>query len=207
MCLTTIPCTSGDRHATVIIPRGITQVSVLGSDLDLAMAFTLEAFSVALVGVAGAGDRTGSIARLIRILTFSIITAMRDAGIELLIPGRTIRAIGLESPIRIVRSFNATAEFHRLAANPVSDDLADNLMRRKQADGIILARGVLPARVRNAATAPVQPIIVEAADTIQTRQPAAAIAETALCPAIAPAQPITEAVATAQVRPPAAVPT
>ena len=191
---------------TVIIPLGITRISVL--DSDSALAFILEAFSGAFIGVVGGGGQTGIIARSIRTITFSIITVTADTDIDMAPPGLTIPAIGRESTIRIVRSINATAEFQWREADRVSRGLAGNYMRlgsttrrpepmwRKPAAGAILASRGSPAKVRNAATALLQPIM-EAADTARILPTAEATAETVPFPAIASAPPMAAAADTA----------
>src|SRR5262245_57190319 len=140
---------SGDRPSTVIIPLGITRISVL--DSDSARAFILEAFFGAFIGVVGGGDQTGIIARSIRTVTSSIITVTADTDIDMAPPGLTIPSIGRASTIRIVRSVNATAEFQGCKADRVSRGLTGNQMRlgsttrdpkpirRKQAAGAALA--------------------------------------------------------------------
>src|SRR5439155_13016403 len=200
--LTTILLIFGDRHSTVILPVGITRISVL--DSDSALAFILEAFSGAFIGVVGGGGQTGIIARSIRTITFSIITVTADTDIDMAPPGLTIPAIGRESTIRIVRSINATAEFQWREADRVSRGLAGNHMRlgsttrrpepmwRKPAGGAILASRGSPAKVRNAATALLQPIM-EAADTARVLP----TAEPARCPAIASTRTMAAAADTA----------
>src|SRR5262245_3795556 len=182
---------SGDRPSTVIIPLGITRISVL--DSDSALAFILEAFSGAFIGVVGGGGQTGIIARSIRTITFSIITVTADTDIKMAPFGLTILAIGRESTIRIVRSLNATAEFQWRDADRVSRGLAGNHMRlgsttrrrkpmrSKVAAGAVLASRASPAKVRNAATALLQPLM-EAADTARIPPTAEATAETAPFP-------------------------
>src|ERR1019366_2624054 len=67
------------------------------------------------------------------------------------------------------------------------------VMQRKRAVGIISARlGPLAGRVLKAATAPLRPM-VEAAPTARVRRTAAATAQTAARPAIAPARRMEEA--------------
>src|SRR5262245_54050388 len=218
---------SGDRPSTVIIPLGITRISVL--DSDSALAFILEAFSGAFIGVVGGGGQTGIIARSIRTITFSIITVTADTDIEMAPFGLTILAIGTESTIRIVRSLNATAEFQwredrvsrglagnhmrlgsttrrrkpmrsKLAAGVVLASRARNHMRlgsttrcfepmwSKVAAGAVLASRGSAAKVRNAATALLQPIM-EAANTARVLP----TAEPARCPAIASPRPMAAA--------------
>src|SRR5439155_15139100 len=209
--LTTILLIFGDRHSTVILPVGITRISVL--DSDSALAFILEAFSGAFIGVVGGGGQTGIIARSIRTITFSIITVTADTDIDMAPPGVTIPAIGRESTIRIVRSINATAEFHQWREEDrVSRGLAGNhmrlgsttrrpeLMRHKPAAGAILASRDSPANVRNAATALLRPIM-EAADTARVLPTAEATAEAVPFPAIASAPPMAAAADTARVLP------
>jgi hypothetical protein len=76
-------------------------------------------------------------------------------------------------------------------------------IRRKPVVGVISARRGPPAKVRNAASALLQPIL-EAAHTARVRPPVAAMVETAPCPAIAPARQMPRAADTARVRPPVA---
>ena len=151
-------------------------------------------FSGAFIGVVGGGGQTGIIARSIRTITFSIITVTADTDIDMALPGLTIPAIGRESTIRIVRSINATAEFQWREADRVSRGLAGNHMRlgstntvprgqcgaSQQLAHILASRGS-PAKVRNAATALLRPIM-EAADTARVLPTAEATAETVPCP-------------------------
>ena len=190
-CPPTIPSTSGDRPPTAIIPGGITWTSALVLGTDSALAFTLETFSAVSDGVVGAGDRTGSIPRSFEIVSFSLITVTAGEDLEVARRGRTIPAIGGGSPIRIVRSATATAEFRR--PGPTQG--------KPEVGAVSARRGPLPARVRNAATAPPQPL-VEAAHTARVRRTAAATAQTAAHPAIALARPLAAAVDSAEARPP-----
>ena len=167
------------------------------------MAFTLEPFSAALVGVVGGGDQTGIIARFIRTITFSIITVTADTDIDMAPPGLTILAIGRESTIRIVRSINATAESQCREADRVSRGLAGNPMRpgsTARCPGPMRHKPAAGAKVRNAATALLRPTI-EAADTARVLPTAEATAETVPFPAIASARPMVAAADTARVLP------
>ena len=201
-----------------IIPRGNTRISALDLDMDSARAFTSEAFSAAWDGAGGVGERTGSTARSFRMPSFSIITVSAAGELEWARHGRTIPPIGWGSPIRIVRSAAATADFRQHAAGPVPGDLAHKHMRRrtirrpgpmrrKPAVGTISARRAAAAdtaRVRRtvaitaattAETAP-RPVPViapahhtaAAAHTARVRPMDAAMGETAPCPAIARAR-------------------
>jgi hypothetical protein len=166
------------------------------------------AFSGAFFGVVGGGGQTGIIARSIRTITFSIITVTADTDIDMAPLGLTIPAIGRESTIRIVRSINVTAEFQWREADRVSRSLAGNHMRlgsttrrpepmrQEPAAGAILVSRGSPAKVRNAATALLPPIM-EAADTAPVLPTAEATAETVPCPAIDPCRPMVAAANTA----------
>ena len=178
-------------------------------DSDSARGFILDALSGAFIGVVGGGGRTGISARSIRTVTFSIITVTAGTDIDMAQPGLTIPAIGRESIIRIVRSINATAEFQWREEDRVSRGLAGNPTRlgsttrrpepTKPARDVIASRGS-PAKVHNAATALLRPIM-EAEHTARVLPTAEATAETVPYTAIVSVRPLAAAADTARVLP------
>ena len=155
--------------------------------------------------MAGGGDQTGSIARFIRTITFSIITVTADTDIDMALPGVTIPATGSESIIRLARSISATAEFQRREADRVSRGLAGNPMRpgsTARCPGPMRHKPAAGAKVRNAATALLRATI-EAADIARVlpTAEATATAETVPFPALPPARPKVAAADPARVLP------